>query len=133
MRTATEVVSVLAPVAAGLILIGLAGLALIARQSGRHSKLALTGLICAAAGMSALLLGGLIQAFLYGGDSPWMPFFVIPGILLVIVGVVLLAIFILRARCSLAGSAFSSRSAACCFSAPTSRRSPSCSQCRSVW
>ena len=98
MRTATGVVSVLAPVAAGLILIGLAGLALIARQSGRHSKLALTGLICAAAGMSALLLGGLIQTIFYGGDSPWMPFFVVPGILFVIVGVVLLAIFILLAR-----------------------------------
>ena len=98
MRTATGVVSVLAPAAAGLILIGLGGLTIMARQSGRHTKLALSGLICAATGMAILLLGGLIQVFFYGGDSPWMPFFVIPGILLVIVGVVLLAIFILRAR-----------------------------------
>ncbi len=98
MRSATGVVSISGAAAAILILIGLAGLTLMARRSGRHTRLALAGLIVAAAGMTVLLLGGLIQAVFYSGDFPWMPFFVIPGILCVIVGVVLLAIFILRSR-----------------------------------
>ncbi|MFD4422394.1 hypothetical protein ACFWN7_12955 [Agromyces sp. NPDC058484] len=96
MRTATTVVSILAPVAALLILIGLGGLTLLARRAGRRRALATSGLICAGAGVVILFSAGVIQAFFFAGDFPWMPFFVLPGMLCVIVGVVLLGVFILR-------------------------------------
>lgn len=98
MRSATPVVSVLAPVAALLVLIGLGGLTLLARQSGRRSTLANAGLISAAIGLLILFLGGLIQTLFYDGDFPWMPYFVLPGMLCVIVGVVLLGVHILRSE-----------------------------------
>lgn len=74
----------------------MAGLTIMARQSGRLMKLANAGLIAAAAGFAILLIGSLIQAVFYGGDLPWMPFLVIPGVLSVVLGFVLIGVFILR-------------------------------------
>lgn len=86
----------LAPTAALLILIGLAGLMLLARQSGRFRKLASSGVISGAAGLVMLILGGLIQSAWFNGDFPWMPLFVLPGVLGLIVGFVLIGVFVLR-------------------------------------
>ncbi len=44
-----------------------------------------------------LVISGLIQALFFGGDFPLMPYFVIPGVLALIVGFVLVGIAILRA------------------------------------
>ena len=96
MRSGTALVSVLGAAATVFILIGMAGLMIMARRSGRHTKLANAGLITAAAGFAVLLLGALIQAFFFSGDFPWMPFFVIPGLIGVIAGFVLIGVFILR-------------------------------------
>jgi dihydrofolate reductase len=96
IRTATGIVSTLAPTAALLILLGLAGLTLLARQSGRLRKLASSGVISGAAGLVMLILGGLIQSAWFNGDFPWMPLFVIPGVLGLIVGFVLIGVFVLR-------------------------------------
>lgn len=96
LRTASPVVAVLAPLAAILVLAGLAGLVSMGRRSGRYKRMATAGLIASAAGMTLLLLGGLIQTVLFNGDFPGMPFFVIPGLLGVMVGFVLIGVFILR-------------------------------------
>jgi MFS family permease len=96
MRSATGLVPALTPTAALLVLIGIAGLTLMARQSPRFKKLAGSGLISAAAGLALLFLGALIQAALFNGDFPWMPLFVIPGVLGVIVGFALIGVFVLR-------------------------------------
>lgn len=96
MRTATPLVSILGPVAAILILVGLGGLTLMARRSARGTALAVSGLICVGAGLLILFVAGLIQEVSFDGDFPWMPFFVLPGVLAVIVGVVLLGVFVLR-------------------------------------
>jgi hypothetical protein len=96
MRSATAVVSALGAAASLFILIGMAGLIVMARRSGRHRKLANAGLITVAVGFAVLLLGVLIQAVFFSGDSPWMPFFVIPGVIAVIAGFLLIGVFILR-------------------------------------
>jgi hypothetical protein len=96
MRTTTGIVTALGTAATLFILLGAAGLTLIARRSGRMKKLANAGLIAAAAGLAILLIAGLIQTVFFSGDFPWMPFFVIPGLLGVIVGFVLIGVFILR-------------------------------------
>lgn len=96
MRTATGLVSVLGATAALFILIGLAGLVMLARQSGRFEKLAVTGVISGGVGFLLLLLGVLIQATLFNGDFPRMPLFVISGVLSVILGFVLVGVFVLR-------------------------------------
>jgi len=44
-----------------------------------------------------LVISGLIQALFFGGDFPLMPYFVIPGVLALIVGFLLVGIAILRA------------------------------------
>ncbi|WP_461163637.1 hypothetical protein [Arthrobacter sp. R4-81] len=96
MRSATGIVPLISPVATILILIGIAGLTWVARQISRFKKLADGGVMCAFAGLAVLFLGGLIQAIFFNGDFPWMPFFVIPGLLAVITGFVLIGVFILR-------------------------------------
>lgn len=96
MRTTTGTVTVLGAAAALFIVLGVAGLTLVARRSGDARKLANAGLIAAAAGFAILLVGSLIQAVFYRGDFPWMPFLVIPGVLAVMLGFVLIGVFILR-------------------------------------
>jgi MFS family permease len=96
MRSATALVSALGGAATLFIVIGMAGLIAMARRSGRHRKLANAGLITAVAGFAILFLGVLIQAVFFSGDLPWMPFFVIPGVIAVIAGFLLIGVFILR-------------------------------------
>lgn len=96
MRSGTEFVGLAGAVASLLILIGVAGLTMLARRSGGFTRLANAGLICAAAGFIWLFAGVLVQAIAFGGDFPWMPYFVIPGMLGVIAGLLLIGVFILR-------------------------------------
>ncbi len=44
-----------------------------------------------------LVISGLIQALFFGGDFPLMPYFVVPGLLALVVGFVLVGIAILSA------------------------------------
>ncbi len=96
LRSATGFVPVAAAAASLLILVGMAGLTLLARQSRHYLKLANAGLMTAAVGFILLFTGGLIQAAFFAGDFPGMPYLVVPGLLAVIAGLLMIGVFILR-------------------------------------
>ena len=81
-----------------LIVVGMAGLVIRARNAGRFGALGKTGAVLAAVGVALPLTGSLVQGVLYGGDYPLMPYFVIPGVLALVTGFVLLGIAVLLAR-----------------------------------
>ncbi len=76
---------------------GAVGLVVLARRLGRFGKTGNAGVIIGAIGAALLVMSGLIQAFFFGGDFPLMPYFVVPGVLTLVLGFVLLGIAILRA------------------------------------
>jgi hypothetical protein len=80
-----------------LVVIGAAGLVLRARDAGRLGVLGKTGIVVGAVGAALPVFGSLVQGILLG-DYPYMPYFVIPGVLALVVGFVLLGIAVLRAR-----------------------------------
>lgn len=80
-----------------LFAVGAMGLLILIRRSGRFGRVGKTGVLVGAAGGALLVIAGLIQAIFFGGDFPLMPFFVIPGVLALIVGFLLVGIAILRA------------------------------------
>ena len=96
MRSSTGIVPLAAAAASLLILVGVAGMTLLARRSGQYLKLANAGLITAAAGFILLFTGALIQMAFFAGDFPGMPYVVIPGLLAVIAGFLMIGVFILR-------------------------------------
>lgn len=98
MRTGTAVVGWAGSVASVLIMTGIAGLTTTARQGGRHPKLMKSAVISASSGFILLATGSVIQAIWFNGNLPWMPLFVFPGLLALIVGFVLIGIYILRSQ-----------------------------------
>lgn len=98
MRSGTPLVGALGTAATLLILIGIAGLAVLANKEGRHVRLAKAGLASTLIGFALLAVAGLIQGFFFAGDFPGMPYFVIPGLLAAVTGLVLIGIFIVRSR-----------------------------------
>ena len=93
----TGAAGVLLTLALLLVVVGMAGLVIRARHAGRFGVLGNTGAVVAAVGAALPIIGGLIQGILYGGDYPLMPYFVIPGVLALVVGFVLLGIALLLA------------------------------------
>jgi hypothetical protein len=93
----TGVAGALLMLALLLVVVGMAGLVIRARNAGRLGALGKTGAVVAAVGAALPLIGGLVQGFLYDGDYPLMPLFVIPGVLALVTGFVLLAIAVLLA------------------------------------
>ena len=83
---------------AAFLLFAVAGAALVTlvRRAGRFGKAGRIGMMLAVAGGAVLVAAGLIQALLFAGDFPLMPYFVIPGIAAFIVGLLLLAWTVLR-------------------------------------
>ena len=81
-----------------LVVVGMAGLVVRARHAGRFGALGKTGAVVAAVGAALPMTGGLIQGIFYEGDYPLMPYFVVPGVLALVVGFVLLGIAVLLAR-----------------------------------
>jgi len=81
-----------------LVVIGAAGLVIRARDAGRLGALGKTGIVIGAVGAALPVFGSLIQGILFEGDYPYMPYFVIPGVLALVVGFVLLGLAVLRAR-----------------------------------
>ena len=81
-----------------LLTVGMAGLVIHTRNATRFGRLGWIGLVAGVIGFAVLLISGLTQAVFFGGDFPLMPFFVIPGGLVLLVGFLLLGITILRAR-----------------------------------
>lgn len=82
----------------GLLLIGTAAAALVARarDAGRFGKAGVTGASLALTGVASLVVAMLVQAVFFAGDFGPMPYFVVPGVLALVAGVVLLAITVLR-------------------------------------
>jgi hypothetical protein len=81
-----------------LVVIGAAGLVVRVRRAGRLGRLGKTGIVVAAVGAALPVIGGLVQGFLFEGDYPLMPFFVIPGVAGLVVGFTLLGLAVLKAR-----------------------------------
>jgi hypothetical protein len=81
-----------------LVVVGMAGLVIRVRRAGRFGALGKTGAVVVAVGAALPIVGGLIQEIVYGGDYPLMPYFVVPGVLALVVGFVLLGITVLVAR-----------------------------------
>ena len=75
---------------------GVVGLVVLARRSGRFGKTGSAGVVVGAVGAALLVISGLIQALFFGGDFPLMPYFVVPGLLALVVGFLLVGITILR-------------------------------------
>ncbi len=79
-----------------LFAVGVVGLVVLVRSVGRFGKVGKTGIIFCAVGAALLVVASLIQGLFFGGDFPLMPYFVIPGVLALIVGFLLLGVAILR-------------------------------------
>ncbi len=80
-----------------LFVAGAAGLVVLTRSIGRFGRMGRTGSIIGALGAALLVTSGLVQNIFFGGDFPLMPYFVIPGALALIAGVLLLGVAVLRA------------------------------------
>jgi hypothetical protein len=93
----TGVAGALLMLALLLVVVGAAGLVIRARNAGRFGRLGRTGAVVGAVGVALPVIGSLIQGVLYDGDYPLMPYFVIPGVLALVVGFVLLGLAVLRA------------------------------------
>jgi hypothetical protein len=94
----TGVAGALLMLALLLVVVGAAALVIRARHAGRLGRLGKTGVVLGAVGAALPVIGSLIQGVLYDGDYPLMPYFVIPGVLALVVGFVLLGVAVLRAR-----------------------------------
>ena len=69
------------------MVVGLGGLAFLPSRTSRGRVLARTGFVCAAAGFTVLALATVVQAAFFGGDFPWMPLVVLPGVVALLAGV----------------------------------------------
>lgn len=73
-----------------------AALIVLVRRAGRFGTLGKVATVLALVGGSVLMLAGLVQALVFDGDFLLMPYFVIPGVASLIIGLVLLAATVLR-------------------------------------
>ncbi len=80
-----------------LLAVGAVGLVILVRSAGRFRKAGKAGVFIGVVGAALLVIASLIQAIFFGGDFLLMPYFVIPGLLALVVGFLLLGIAILRA------------------------------------
>ncbi len=97
MRETSTLEGILMLLSLLLFVAGAAGLLVLAQRLGRVGRMGKAGIVIGAVGVAVLVVAGLIQALFFDGDFPLMPYFVIPGVLALIVGFVLLGIAILRA------------------------------------
>lgn len=93
MRTSTTLVAVLAAAGTVFIVLTFAGVVLLARRRSQSTGPARTGVLLLAVGVSVLLFAGAIQALRPHDDMPWMPLLVLPGMLTVIGGLIVSAVF----------------------------------------
>lgn len=98
MRTASETVMAFGSVATLLVLVGLLGLALMAKQSGRSPRLMTAGAACAVVGFLVLAAAVAVKAVFFDGNFAAMPYFVVTSMLVLIAGFVLIGSFVLRSR-----------------------------------
>jgi hypothetical protein len=98
-RTMRDSGSVGLAMTAALLLLVVATVAVIGRMrsAGRFGKLGTIGATASGIGIAVVTIAGLVQAALFAGDLPAMPYVLIPGALCLILGFVLLGIAVLRA------------------------------------
>ena len=81
---------------AAVLLIGLGAAAVTdAMRTGRFGTFGRVGVASSALGLLLIACGLVVQAFVFGGDFPYMPMVVIPGALAVVIGLLLLGVAIL--------------------------------------
>jgi hypothetical protein len=92
-------------VSALLITVGIWGVAIRARHSAGFGKLGRIGLSMAGVGVALLTAGNIISVEFFAEDYPAMPWYVIPGMLLLVSGLVCFGCAILRSAAPPRGSA----------------------------
>lgn len=97
MRPLDSVVAALFLAAGVCTALAVTGLLLRAQAAGALGRLGQVGLLLLGVGTLLVVTALLIQQFLYGGDFPRMPVFIIPGGLALVLGFLLVAVFTLRA------------------------------------
>jgi hypothetical protein len=80
-----------------LLAVGAVELVTLVRRHGRFGRAGKAGVLIGAAGATLLVIATLAQAIFFGGDFALMPYFVVPGLLALVVGFVLVGIAVLRA------------------------------------
>jgi hypothetical protein len=98
MREGGTIDTVLFFLAMLLLAVGVAGLVIHTRNAGPFGRLGWIGAVASVIGVAVLIISSLTQDVFFGGDFPLMPFLVIPGGFVLLVGFLLLGITILRAR-----------------------------------
>src|ERR671917_2542922 len=73
----TGVAGALLMLALLLVVIGAAGLVILARDAARFGSLGKTGIVLGAIGAALPVIGSVIQGILFDGEYPLMPYFVI--------------------------------------------------------
>jgi hypothetical protein len=96
MRPESELVNVMWAAGGLLLLTAVAGLVWILRSRGRLGRTGTAGLACCALAVLVLPTGGVLQAVAPDAMDDLMPAFVLPGVGLLVAGVVLVAVAVLR-------------------------------------
>lgn len=96
MRETSAVEGILTLAALLLFTVMAVALVVLVRRAGRFGKAGRAGGVLGIVGISTLVVSGLVQALLYEGDFPLMPYFVIPGLAALVLGLVLLGVSVLR-------------------------------------
>lgn len=96
MRESSAVEGILALGALLLFAVAATALVVLVRRAGGLGKLGRVGSGLALVGVVALALAGLVQALLFDGDFPLMPYFVIPGVAALLIGIIMVAVTVLR-------------------------------------
>lgn len=96
MRESSAVEGVLTLAALLMFAVAAAALVVLVRRAGRFGPLGKAGTALALGGVAVLVVSGLVQAVMFEGDFPLMPYLVIPGVAALVIGFVLLAVTVLR-------------------------------------
>lgn len=96
MRETSVVEGILALAALLLFVVTAVVVVVLVRRAGRFGGTGRVGGVLGIVGISTLVVSGLVQALLYEGDFPLMPYFVIPGIAALVIGLLLLGASVLR-------------------------------------
>jgi hypothetical protein len=98
MRGDTALGTTLFILAAIMIIAAGIGLLIHIQRRGRLGRLGVAGVCSCVVGIALLVTGRLVTATIFGPDFDAIPVFVIPGIVLVAVGAVLVAVVVIRSR-----------------------------------
>ncbi len=96
MRESGPLVGILTLLSVLLFAAGAVGLVALMRSGGRFGRGGNAGVVLGVVGAALMVIATLVQALFFGGDFPLMPYFVVPGLLALVIGFLLAGIAILR-------------------------------------